>query len=139
MEGVLSEWGEFLYTIAKGEKFELKTKKGFQIGAVIAIPPFPFDDDREFNIYKDSSILFKKPNYEGIHLGEVKFTDGDWRIAGENGYTLVVTGSNSTVEGARRQTYRRIENIILQNMFYRTDIGLKWYHESDKLQTWGVL
>ncbi len=139
IEGVLSHWGEFIYAIAKGENVELKIKRGFQIGVVIAIPPFPFDDDREFNIYKDSSILFKKPNQDGVHLGEVKLTEGDWRIAGENGYTLVVTGSSSTVEGARQQTYRRIENIILQNMFYRTDIGLKWYRESDKLQTWGVL
>ena len=91
------------------------------------------------NIYKDFSILFKKPNFEGVHLGDVKLVDGDWHIAGNTGYALVITGSNSTVESARKQVYRRVENIMLQNMFYRTDIGIKWYHESDKLQTWGIL
>jgi len=139
MEGVLSNWGEFLYNIARGEQVELKTKKGFQVGIVVAVPPFPYDDRREFAIYKDSSIIFKKPNFEGIHLGDVKFVDGDWHLAGESGYALVVTGSNGTVEEARHQAYKRIKNIRLQNMFYRTDIGLKWYHESDQLQTWGVL
>ncbi len=139
IEGVISEWGEFLYSIAKGENYDLKTKKGFQIGVVCAIPPFPFDDKSEMNIYKDLSIIFKKPNLEGVHLGDVKMVDGDWRIAGESGYALVVTGSGITVEDSRKQAYGRIENILLQNMFYRTDIGLGWSEDSDKLQTWGYL
>ena len=139
MEGVLSDWGEFLYTIAKGEQYDLKTKKGFQLGVVIAVPPFPYEDKKTFEVYKDSSILFKKPALEGIHIGEVRLVDGDWHLAGEGGYALVVTGSDSTVEGARKQAYKRIQNIMLQNMFYRTDIGVKWYHESDQLQTWGYL
>jgi phosphoribosylamine--glycine ligase len=139
MEGVTSPWGEFLYSIAKGENFDLKTKKGFQIGVICAVPPFPHDDPAEMNIYKDLSIIFKKPNLEGIHLGDVKLVDESWRIAGDTGYALVVTGSGTTVEDARKQVYSRLENILLQNMFYRTDIGLGWYQDSDKLQTWGYL
>jgi phosphoribosylamine--glycine ligase len=139
IEGVLSEWGEFLYSIAKGENYDLKTKKGFQIGVVCAVPPFPYEDKTEMGIYKDLSIIFKKPNLEGVHLGDVKLIEGDWRIAGNSGYALVVTGSGATVKDARKQTYGRIENILLQNMFYRTDIGLGWYEDSDKLQTWGYL
>lgn len=139
IEGVTSEWGDFLYKIAGGENYELKTKKGFQMGVVIATPPFPYDDKNEMSIYKDLSIIFKKPNFDGIHLGDVKLEDGNWRIAGDTGYALVVTGSGTTVEDARKQTYGRIENILLQNMFYRTDIGLGWCEDSDKLQTWGYL
>ena len=44
MEGVLSEWGTFLYGIAKKEKPELRTKRAFQVGVVIAVPSFPFHD-----------------------------------------------------------------------------------------------
>ena len=139
MEGVISEWGEFLYSIAKGENYDLKTKKGFQIGICCVIPPFPYDDKSEMNIYKDLSIIFKKPTTEGIHLGDVKIVEGAWRIAGESGYALVVTGSGVTVEDSRKQAYGRIENILLQNMFYRTDIGLGWSEDSDRLQTWGYL
>ena len=139
MEGVTSDWGEFLYSIAKGESYDLKTKKGFQVGICCAIPPFPYNDKAEMNIYKDLSIIFKKPTTEGVHLGDVKMIDGAWRIAGESGYVLVITGSGTTVEDARKQAYGRIENILLLNMFYRTDIGLGWYEDSDKLQTWGYL
>ena len=139
MEGVTSPWGEFFYSMAKGENYELKTKKGFQIGVVVAVPPFPYDDKSEMNIYKDLSIIFKKQNLDGVHLGDVKLVDESWRIAGDTGYALVVTGSGTTVEDARKQVYMRLENILLQNMFYRTDIGLGWYSDSDKLQTWGYL
>ena len=139
MEGITSPMGELLWALASGEPHEIKTKKGFQIGVIVAVPPFPYDDKREAAIYRDITILFRKPNLEGMRLGDVKLVDGDWHLAGDSGYALVVTGSNSTVEEARAQAYKRIKNIMLQNMFYRTDIGVKWYHESDKLQTWGVL
>jgi phosphoribosylamine--glycine ligase len=139
MEGVVSEWGEFLHSIAKGENYDLKTKKGFQLGICCAIPPFPFYDKAEMEIYKDLSIIFKKPSLDGVHLGDVKLIDGNWRIAGESGYALVVTGSGTTVDDARKQAYGRVDNILLQNMFYRTDIGLGWYEDSDRLQTWGYL
>jgi len=139
MEGITSQCGEFLHKLVKKEPFELKTKKGFQIGVVVAVPPFPFDDKNESFIYKDLSILFKKNNLDGIHLGDVKVDNGVWGIAGDSGYVLVVTGSGLTVDDARKQVYSRLKNILLQNMFYRTDIGLKWYTDSDRLQTWGYL
>jgi len=139
LEGITAPVGEFLYMLAKGQNFELKTKKGFQIGICCVVPPFPYFDKAEMEIYKDLSIIFKKPNLDGVHLGDVKMTNGNWQIAGESGYVLVVTGSGTTVEDARKQVYGRIENILLQNMFYRTDIGLGWYEDSDKLQTWGYL
>ncbi len=139
MEGIYSDMGDFLCAITKKEKIELKTKKGFQIGIVIAVPPFPYEDKDEAFIYRDLSILFKKPNLDGVHLGDVKLINNVWCVAGEMGYTLIITGSGSTVEETRKQAYNRIKNIMLQNIYYRTDIGLKWYQDSDKLQTWGYL
>ncbi|MBI4276392.1 phosphoribosylamine--glycine ligase [Candidatus Uhrbacteria bacterium] len=138
-EGALSPWGEFLYGIAKGEMPELRTRRGFQVGVVIAVPPFPFDDKDTLSVYKESTILFKKESRDGMHLGDVKIVDGDWQLAGNSGYALVVTGAGTTVDEARRQAYNRIKNIMLQNMFYRTDIGDRWSVDSDKLQTWGYL
>jgi phosphoribosylamine--glycine ligase len=139
MEGITSPIGEFLYQLTKGESFELKTKKGFQIGVCCAVPPFPYYDVEEMDIYKDLSIIFKKPSMEGIRFADLKLIDGRWTIAGCSGYVMVVTGSGTTVDEARKQTYSRVENVLLQNMFYRTDIGLGWYEDSDKLQTWGYL
>jgi len=124
MEGITSQLGDFLYNLAAGNNYDLKTKKGFQLGVCCVTPPFPYYDKAEMAIYKDLSIIFKKPNTDGVHLGDVKLINGNWTVAGESGYTLVVTGSGTTVEDARKQAYIRIENILLQNMFYRTDIGL---------------
>jgi phosphoribosylamine---glycine ligase len=139
LEGIVSPIGEFFHAIANKRPYDLKVKKGFQIGVVCATPPFPYYDKSKVGIYKDLSILFKKPNIDGVHLGDVKLVDGDWRLAGDEGYDLVVTGSGSTMEEARRQAYGRIDNIILQNMFYRTDIGASWSEDSDRLRTWGYL
>lgn len=140
MEGVTSKWGKFLYSLAKGDNVELNTKKGFQVGVVIAVPPFPFNDDKTFRKFsEDATILFKTQNVDGIHLGEVKMEGSDWRIAGRSGYSLVVTGSGGTTEEARHQVYKRVANIMIPNMFYRTDIASAWVRDSDLLLSYGYL
>ena len=138
-EGVLSEWGEFLYAIAHNQEFDFRTKRGFQIGVVIVTPPFPYDDKWEMGMYKDISILFRKPSLEGVHLGDVKIVDGVWRTAGNCSYHLVITGSGTTMDEARKQAYLRVENVMLINMIYRTDIGANWAEDSDRLRTWGYI
>jgi len=140
IEGVLSEWGEFLYALAKKEKFELKTKKGFQVGVVLAVPPFPFTDIEIFKKYsEDATIIFKKPNLEGVRLGEVKLVEGNFVLAGISGYSLVIVGCGTTMEESRKIVYNKISNIIIPNMFYRTDIGERWFTDSDKLFAWGYI
>jgi len=140
IEGILEPIGEFFWKLAGGQNFEIKTKKGFQIGVVLAVPPYPFYSKDIFSFYKDSSVLFKNnTSREGIYWGDVKMIDGVLKLAGESGYVLIVTGSGITVEDARRQAYNRIKNIRLQDMFYRVDIGTRWFHDSDKLQSWGYI
>ncbi len=141
MEGILTHMGEFLYRLANHENFELKTQKGFQVGVVIALTPYIANNPQEVSTYRDLSILFRRPNpnFEGIHLGDVKLVDDKLRVAGVSGYNLIVTGSGQTVEEARKQTYNRVKNIRLQNMFYRVDIGSRWRQDGDRLRTWGYL
>ena len=141
-EGITMPMGEFLYKLAKGEDFELKTKKGFQVGVRILVPSYfvKSTDKETIELYKDLPILFKKPDsLDGVHIEDVKNDNGVWRVAGTSGCLLIVTGSGSTVAEARQQVYTRIKNIMIQDMFYRTDIGVKWGVDSDKLQTWGYL
>lgn len=140
MEGVTSDWGKSLYSMAGGEVSDIRTKRGFQVGVVVAVPPFPFNDERTFKKYsEDAAILFKKNSTDGVHLGEVKKVENDWRVAGRSGYCLVVTGSGLTMEDARNQAYNRVSNIMIPNMFYRTDIGKRWTRDSDLLQSSGFL
>ena len=52
---------------------------------------------------------------------------------------LVVTASGQTLDEVRRTVYNRVQNVIIPNMFYRTDIGLRWIGDHDKLRTWGYI
>lgn len=142
LEGITMPAGEWLTLLAKGEDFELKTKKGFQVGVRILVPTyFSHESDQEvYHMFKDLAVTFKNPsNLEGFHIEDVKNDNGTWRIAGNSGVILVVTSSGSTVEDARRLVYNRVKNIVIPNMFYRTDIASAWAEDSDRLHTWGYL
>ena len=140
MEGIASPWGEFLHALANNQPYELKQKTGFQVGVVLAVPPFPFNDQAAFKKYSaNSTVAFKKSTTEGVHLGDVKLHNDIWHLAGYSGYALIVNGSGLTMQEARTQAYTRIQNITIPNMFYRTDIGVRWFTDSDKLHAWGYL
>lgn len=140
LEGILSKWGELFAALANGHDYALRTKKGLQAAVVVAVPPFPFADNETFRKFsEDAPVVFKKPMSEGVHPCEIKKVEGEWLLTGTSGYSLVVTGSGSTMDDARKEAYGRIKNIQIPNMFYRTDIGERWHRDSDLLQTWGYL
>ncbi len=139
-EGIQMPMGEFLYELAVGRLTEFRAKKGFQIGVRIVVPPYPFNDEQTFETYsRDAVILFQKPNRDGIHIVDVKMVNEEWLITGDAGVVLVVVGTGQTLKQAQSQVYGRISNIMIPNMYYRTDIGDRWYEDSDKLHTWGYL
>jgi phosphoribosylamine---glycine ligase len=139
-DSMITPIGEFLYGIASGELKRFKTKSGFQIGVRIVVPPFPFRDKKTFDIYsKDALIIFKKPDKTGIHIEDVKNMDNEWLVTGTSGVVLIVVGSGTTMKQAKEQTYKRIKNIMIPNMYYRKDIGDRWFEDSDKLHNWGYL
>lgn len=132
--------GEFLFKLASGEDFEIKVKKGFDIGVRLLVPPYPYGDKKTFEKYaKNATIVFKKPNYDGVHLHFVKRINDTWVVAGDNGSVMTVVGHGGTMREAQKQVYNRIQNILIPNLFFRTDIGDRWYEDSDKLHTWGYL
>ncbi len=139
-EGMDIKMSDFLYGLANGSFNTFKAKKGFQVGVRIVVPPYPFNDQDTFERYSNNAaILFKKQNYEGIHIEDVKNIGGQWLVAGTSGVVLVVVGTGQTMKQAQSQAYARIRNIIIPNMYYRTDIGDRWFEDADKLHTWGYL
>src|SRR5260370_168501 len=65
--------------------------------------------------------------------------NGQWLTAGTSGVVLVVVGTGQTTKQAQAQVYSRIKNVLIPNMYYRTDIGDRWAEDSDKLHNWGYL
>lgn len=139
-EGMLMPMSQFLYDMASGQSFKIKTKKGFQIGVRIVVPPYPFDDNHTFDTYsKDALVIFQKPNKEGVHIEDVKLVNDQWVLTGSSGVALIVCGTGQTMKQAQAQVYSRIKNILIPSMYYRTDIGDRWYEDSDRLHNWGYL
>jgi len=139
-DGILNPIGDFMYELARGTFTKFRARSGFQIGVELCVPPFPFHDRKTFEVNsKDSVIMFKKPMLDGVHIDEVKKVDGEWVVTGEYGLVLTITGTGQTMKQAQNQAYQRIKNIIVPNMYYRTDIGDRWFEDSDKLHNWGYL
>ncbi|MCB9747309.1 MAG: phosphoribosylamine--glycine ligase [Candidatus Omnitrophica bacterium] len=139
-EGILMPISEFFYGLAAKTLKTFKTRGGFQVGVRIVVPPYPFNDQQTFkNCSKDAVIFFKKPNFEGVHIVDVKKINDQWLVAGDTGVVLVICGTGSTLKQAKSQAYNRVNNIMIPSMYYRTDIGDRWYEDSDKLHAWGYL
>ena len=129
-----------LMGVADGTKNQIQVKKGFQVGAYIVVPPFPYDDKKTFELFsKDAVIVFKKDQKEGVHPMHVKMVNDQWLITGNTGIAVLVTGTGITMRDAQRNMYNRMKNVIVNNGYYRTDIGDRWLEDSDKLWSWGLL
>ncbi len=138
-ESMLVPIGDFLYELAQGKKPNLKVRSGFQVGVRIVVPPFPFTDNETFEVKsKDSIIFFKKP-VEGVHIEDVKLVNNEWVVTGNSGVIITVCGCGQTMKQAINQAYQRIGCITIPHMYYRDDIGERWFEDSDKLHTWGYL
>ena len=140
-EGLLTPMGELLRGMADGSLSRARAKSGFQIGVRIVVPPFPYRDMETFeSTSKDAVILFRTPNREGIHIEDVRTADGEWMVSGTSGVVLIVCGTGPTMKQAQRMAYNRVKNVMIPHMYYREDIGDRWFEEdSDRLHAWGYL
>ncbi|MFW5934294.1 MAG: phosphoribosylamine--glycine ligase [Halolamina sp.] len=140
-ESIESSTAEFFHDLAHGDDPKPDVHRGFQVGARVVLPPFPFDDEGTYDENsRNAAVVFGTESREGVHLEDTKRVDGQWRVAGENGMPLVVTGKGETMAEAREQCYRRVDDIAIPNRYYRDDIGERWIDgEGDRLQAWGYL
>ena len=108
---------------------------------VLLYHPYPYRDKRTFDDYsKNAVVVFKdNDNRDGVHIEDLKIIDNEWAICGSSGTALVVSDMGTTMREAQQQMYARIDNILIPNMYYRTDIGNRWHDEHDTLHTWAYL
>lgn len=138
--GMTTPIGQFFWELASGNDPKLRVKSGFQIGVRIVVPPFPFDDNETFESFsRNAAIVFKKPPNDEYHIEDVKQVNSQWLVAGTSGVILIVVGLGQTMKQAQSQVYSRIKNVMIPNMYYRTDIGDRWDEDSDRLHNWGIL
>src|ERR1700685_468506 len=121
-EGMLTPISDFFWELANGCDPKWRTRSRFQMRVRIVVPPFPFDDEPTFeSLSKDNAIVFKRGTPDQVHIEDVKQVNGQWLIAGTSGVVLTVVGTGQTMKQAQAQVYTRIKNILIPNMYYRTD------------------
>ena len=62
---------------------------------------------------------------ENIHFGEVGLEESQLVTAGYHGWTMVVTGTGTTIDEAQSEAYRRVRRVVIPDLRYRNDIGDK--------------
>ncbi len=140
-ESMTTPIGQFFHDLAAGKDPQLKVHRGYQVGVRICVPPFPFSDEKTFDENsRNAAIVIRGDKTDGMRIQDTKLVEGQWRVAGSHGVVLFVTGKGATMAEARQQAYRRVESVIIPNMYYRTDIGQRWIDgDADRLQAWGYL
>src|SRR5690606_8771340 len=138
--GIMEPIGQMLYKVAQGKSFKINVKKGFQVGAFIVVPPFPYDDRKTFELFsKDAVVVFRKDLKDGIHPMHLKKINEEWLITGNTRIARLVSGTGLTMKDAQKMMNNRISTIIVNNGYYRTDIGVRWLEDSDMLFSWRLL
>ena len=77
-------------------------------------------------VARKSAIIFDEVQLAPKARQAIKYLVKDGR------YDYIETGSLISIR-------KNVKNILIPNMFYRTDIGERWVRDGDLLQTWGYL
>ncbi|MFC5972205.1 phosphoribosylamine--glycine ligase [Halomarina salina] len=177
-ESMETPLGEFFYGLATGDAPHLTVESGYQVGVRVCVPPFPFDDETTFRETSydaaitweggrsagtaDATSIDARP--DGLHVEDVKRVRpdgtptapgerGQWRVEGTSGVVLTVAGCGETMRAAQREAYERVSKVVLPSMYFRDDIGDRWFDgggtpralnteragDGDRLAAWGYL
>lgn len=122
-------WDSIFAAIIAGERTTIRTRNNFSVGVVLTVPSFPYPDGYS-DLGKGTPICFRDTmtdaDRDSLHYGEVSVHDGRLVTAGMVGYVMVVTGIGETVESARVEAYERVGKVVIPNMRYRDDIGVRF-------------
>lgn len=122
----ITPWSSLLKAVASQSTTSFETMPGFSVGVVLTTRPFPYFRSQVAEpvglpITFEGSL--SESDHKNIHLGEVGIIDGEMVTAGYHGWTMVVTGTGSTILQAQEDAYRLAKRVIGPNLRYRTDIG----------------
>ena len=124
----VDDWAVVLSSLVRRDTSSIRTMDGFAVGVVLTVPPFPYPDGYD-RLGRGTPICFREnmteADHHSLHFGEVTMRDGQLRTAGLIGYTMVVTGTGTTIEEARRAVYERVDKVVIPNARYRNDIGVR--------------
>ncbi len=140
-EGTEEKLSDLYYGVANGSLNKFRATDNYCIGVVGYTPPFPFENEKLYKEYYYEMKIkgLNKENIRNIHLMEVKIKNGNFLTAGSSGYIFVGTAKGRTVEEAQKNIYKIMDEIYIEDLGYRTDIGERCKKEIPLLKEMGWL
>ena len=122
-----TSWAE-LFGSMVGQSGVFATHPGFSVGVVLTTPPFPYSRkqvDEPVGLPIMLASTLDALDRKHIHYCEVGEHNKALVTSGLYGWTMVVTGTGSTITQAREAAYSRVRAVSVPNGRYRLDIGEK--------------
>jgi phosphoribosylamine--glycine ligase len=120
-------WADLFRLMVRRSTRAFSARPGFSAGIVLTTPPFPYSRKQVAEPVGLPVFLPEPPSAgdgRNLHYGEVGLdSSGRLVTSGLYGWTMVVTGTGATIEGARAEAYERAGRVSIPNMRYRLDIG----------------
>jgi phosphoribosylamine---glycine ligase len=121
-------WDVLLRRMVTRSDASFETHDGFAVGVVLTVPPFPYPDGYE-RLSKGAPVYLHDiadDERAHLHYGELSLEGEQLVMAGQIGYVMVASGRGQTVQRARERAYTLARKVIVPNVRYRTDIGLRF-------------
>jgi phosphoribosylamine--glycine ligase len=112
--------------MVRGDLPNVAVRDGYSVGIVLTTPPFPYTrEDLEEAV--GMPVIFTgspAPDDDAhIHYGEVGIDQDQLVTSGKYGWTMVITGTGSTIREAKQKAYCLADRVFIPNMRFRRDIG----------------
>jgi len=129
---------DLFFETASGIKKEIAITKDYMIAVRLSVPPWPHADPDKGD--KGMPIIgLIEDNMKHIFLTDVYKVGEDYLYAAGDGVIMKVTARGRTIQEARSRVYRTIDNLTIQDVQYRNDIGVRAEQGIKKLKQWGWL
>jgi phosphoribosylamine--glycine ligase len=124
-----TSWADLFKTMVTRSAGNFQTKPGYCVGVVLTTRPFPYNRKRVPSEPAGLPVLFEGEIADSerphLHFAEVGKQNGELVTAGMHGWTMIVTGLGRTVGAARAAAYSLADRVVIPNVRYRRDIGVK--------------
>ncbi|PSO14025.1 phosphoribosylamine--glycine ligase [Bradyrhizobium sp. MOS003] len=120
-----THWAD-LFAAMTGRPGRVQMRPGFCAAVVLTTPPFPYDrkavdEPVGLPVIFDGGLT--PDELEGLYYGEVGVSNGRLVTSGQYGWTMVATGTGTTIGVAREGAVALADKVVVPNLRYRRDIG----------------
>lgn len=132
LAGTQGELGKSLHEIAIGGKKEFKFPEPHAIAVKISIPPYPYSHTKSKRV-ELSGVC--PANEKHIWLqNTIRDEHGLVVSSGNYGVIATVTARGVSVRECKRRVYRTIENLYIEEMQFRRDVGVNAENTFEELK-----